>query len=215
MIKITVDNNEIETEENLSILQACLNNGIYIPNLCYMSDMKEPPGACRLCFVEVKGFSQPVPSCTVKVKEGMIVKTDTEQVKTLQRTAFELLLSVHSVDCKNCPAHGKCELQRIAKFLHFGLKLKKLDAIERDIKRDDSHPYLDYHPDKCVLCGKCVFVCQRENGRPLLAFAGRGLDTVISFFGSEEDAKNRCKNCSLCADICPVGAITKKRIVAA
>jgi len=81
MIKITVDNNEIETEENLSILQACLNNGIYIPNLCYMSDMKEPPGACRLCFVEVEGFSQPVPSCTVKVKEGMIVKTDTEQVK--------------------------------------------------------------------------------------------------------------------------------------
>ncbi len=211
MIKITVDNNEIETEEGLSVLQACLNNGIYIPNLCYMSEMKDPPGACRLCFVEIDGYSQPVTSCTVKVKGGMVIKTDTEHIKKLQRTAFELLLSVHNVDCKNCPANGKCELQRIAKFLHFGLRLKKLEAIDRETKAEDSHPFLEYRPDKCVLCGKCVFVCNSKNGRPLLAFAGRGLDTVISFFGHDEETGDTCKNCNACVNICPVGAITKKQ----
>lgn len=211
MIRITVDNNIIETEEEISVLQACLNNGIYIPNLCYMSEMKDPPGACRLCFVEIDGYSRPVTSCTVKVKEGMVVETDTEHIKKLQKTAFELLLSVHNVDCKNCPANGKCELQRIAKSLHFGLKLKNLEAIDREAKTEDNHPFLEYHPDKCVLCGKCVFVCKRKNERPLLAFAGRGLDTIISFFGSDEDIRDTCKDCNLCVDICPVGAITKKQ----
>jgi len=210
MIKITVDSNEIETEEELSVLQACLNNGIYIPNLCYMSEMKDPPGACRLCLVEIDGYSQPVTSCTVKVKQGMVIKTDTEHIKKLQRTAFELLLSVHNVDCKNCSANGKCELQRIAKFLHFGLKLKNLKAIDREAKIEDNHPFLEYHPDKCVLCGKCVFVCKRKNGEPLLAFAGRGLDTIISFFGNDEKTRDTCKNCNLCVDVCPVGAIIRK-----
>ena len=211
MIRITVDNNVIETEEKTSVLQACLNNGIYIPNLCYISEMKDPPGACRLCFVEIDGYSQPVTSCTVKVKEGMVIKTDTEHIKKLQRTAFELLLSVHNVDCKNCPANGKCELQRIAKFLHSGLKLKNLEAIDREVKTEDNHPFLEYQPDKCVLCGKCVFVCKRKNKNPLLAFAGRGLNTIISFFGSNEDASDICKDCYLCVDICPVGAITRKQ----
>lgn len=210
MVKLVVDNKEIESEDGVTVLQACLDNKIYIPNLCYLKKMDNPPGSCRLCFVEIEGYNQPITSCTVKVKEGMVVRTDTEYIRRLQRAAFELLLSVHHIDCKNCPANRKCELQRIAKFLHFGLKLKRLEQLERDVKVDQDHPCLEYVPYRCVLCGKCVFVCQKKNGKAMLSFAKRGLDTVISFFGEEDKARTICKECYACAEICPVAALIKK-----
>jgi len=172
--------------------------------------MDNPPGSCRLCLVEIDGHSQPITSCTVTVKEGMVIRTDTERVRRLQRTAFELLLSVHRVDCKNCPANRKCELQRIAKFLHFGLKLERLDQLERETTVVQDHPCLEYVPTRCVLCGKCVFVCQKKNGQAVLSFAKRGLDTVISFFGEEDKATATCEECYACAEICPVAALLMK-----
>ncbi len=210
MVKLIVDNKEIETEDEVTVLQACLDNKIYIPNLCYLKEMDNPPGSCRLCFVEIKGYNQPITSCTVKVKEGMEVRTNTEHVRRLQRTAFEFLLSVHHVDCKNCPANKKCELQRIAKFLHFGLKLKKLEQLEREEGVEQDHPFMEYVSNRCVLCGKCVFVCQKKNGKAMLSFAKRGLDTVISFFGEEDKAKTTCKECYACVEICPVAALIRK-----
>jgi bidirectional [NiFe] hydrogenase diaphorase subunit len=207
MVKFVVDNKEIETEEGITVLQACLDNEIYIPNLCYIKDMENPPGSCRLCFVEIKGYNQPITSC----KEGMVVSTNTEHIKRLQRTAFELLLSVHHVDCKNCPANRKCELQRIAKFLHFGLKLKRLEHLDREAKAEQNHPCLEYVPNRCVLCGKCVFVCKKKNGQAMLSFAKRGLDTVISFFGEDDNSRVSCEECYACAEICPVGALTIKK----
>ncbi|MBW2003265.1 MAG: (2Fe-2S)-binding protein [Deltaproteobacteria bacterium] len=210
MVKLLVDNKEIETEEGNNVLQACLDNDIYIPNLCYLKEMDNPPGSCRLCFVEIEGYNQPITSCTVKVKEGMEVSTNTEHVRKLQRTAFELLLSIHSVDCKNCPANKKCELQRIAKFLHFGLKLKRLEQLDREEKVEQKHPFLEYVPDRCVLCGKCVFVCKKKNGQPMLSFAKKGFDTVISFFGEEDKARATCEECYACVEICPVAALIIK-----
>lgn len=210
MVNFRVNDKQIQADNGITVLQACLDNGIYIPNLCYIKDMDNPPASCRLCFVEIDGYSQPVTSCTTLVTDGMTVRTDTEVLKRIQKTAFELLLSTHNVDCKNCPANRKCELQRIAKYLHFGLKVKRLEQLERDVKIEYDHPFLTYHPDKCVLCGKCVYVCRNKNGTSMLAFAKRGLDTVISFFGDEDGAVQTCENCQLCIDICPVGAITKK-----
>ena len=210
MIKLIVDNNEIEVEEGMTVLQACLDNEIYIPNLCYLKEMDNPPGSCRLCFVEIDGYNQPLTSCTVKVEEGMVVRTNTEHIRKLQRTAFELLLSVHHVDCKNCPVNRKCELQRIAKFLHFGLKLKRLEPLDRERKVEGDHPFLEYVPNRCVLCGRCVFVCKKKNGQAMLSFAKRGFDTVISFFGEDNSAKVSCEECYACAEICPVGALLIK-----
>jgi bidirectional [NiFe] hydrogenase diaphorase subunit len=210
MAKLIVDGSEIEAQDGVTLLQACLDNGIYIPNLCYLKEMEEPPGSCRLCFVEVEGYRQPVNSCRVRIWEGMVVKTDTERVRRLQKTAFELLLSVHHVDCKNCPANRRCELQRIAKHLHFGLKLKRLEKLERDVRIEEDHPYLLYVPDRCVLCGRCVFVCSEKNGQPMLSFAQRGLDTVISFFGQEDKAMDICEQCFACVEVCPVAALLAK-----
>jgi bidirectional [NiFe] hydrogenase diaphorase subunit len=210
MVKLVVDDKEIETEEGNTVLQACLDNDIYIPNLCYLKEMDKPPGSCRLCFVEIEGYTQPVTSCTEKAREGMIVMTNTEHVRRLQKTAFELLLSVHHVDCRHCPANKKCELQRISKLLHFGLKTKRVEQLERDVKQEQGHPLIEYYPYRCVLCGKCVFVCKQKNGYPLLSFAKRGLDTTVSFFGEEDMAIDRCTNCYACVDICPVSALVMK-----
>jgi bidirectional [NiFe] hydrogenase diaphorase subunit len=207
MATLIVDGMEIEAQEGATLLQACLDNGIYIPNLCYLKEMEDPPSSCRLCFVEIEGYRQPVTSCRVEIQEGMVVKTDTEHVRRLQRTAFELLLSVHHIDCKNCEANRRCELQKIAKHLHFGLKLKRLEKLERDVRTQEYHPCLQYVPDRCVLCARCVFVCREKNGQPMLSFARRGLDTVISFFGQEDKAIDICRQCYACVEVCPVAAL--------
>ena len=210
MVKLIVDNKEIQADEGATLLHACLESGIYIPNLCHMEGMEDTPASCRLCFVEIDGETGPVTSCTVTVREGMTVRTDSPSVRGLQRTAFQLLMSVHQVDCKNCPANKKCELQRIAKFLKVSLKSKRLEQFLKEPVIDQDHPFLDYFPNRCVLCGKCIFVCKKDQGRPFLTFAKRGLNTVISFYGEKDMPNLPCERCLACVEICPVSAITLK-----
>jgi bidirectional [NiFe] hydrogenase diaphorase subunit len=207
MPKILVDDTEIEAEEGSTLLQACLNNDIYIPNLCYIEGMKYPSSLCRMCFVEIKGQDQPVAACVVTVRENMVVTTDTEAVRRLQRSALRLLLSVHRIDCKNCQANKKCELQRIAKFLKVGLKPKKLEQYLKEPEIVQEHPCLDYYPNRCVLCGKCFYACRKQHGQSALTFAKRGFETIVSFYGQDDESKLECEDCTVCADICPVGAL--------
>lgn len=210
MLKILVDDKEIEVKEGTTLLQACLDNDKYIPNLCYLESMDDPSASCRMCFVEIEGDEKPITSCTVQVREDMVVKTDTLAVRQLQRTALRLLLSVHHVDCKNCQANKKCELQRIAKFLKVGLKPKKLERYLKEIEIDRNHPFLDYYPNRCVLCGKCVHVCRKQHGQSGLTFAKRGFDTIISSYGEKDVSSLACEKCDICIAICPVGALIPK-----
>ncbi len=207
MLKLLVDKKEIKVKAGTTLLQACLDNGIYIPNLCFLKDMKNPPASCRMCFVEIEGESRPVTSCNIEAADGMVVKTDTAAVRKLQRTAFELLLSVHHVDCLQCPANKKCDLQHIAKFMKIGLKPKRLDHYLKDTEIEQSHPCLDYYPNRCILCGKCIHVCRREGDQAFISFAKKGFDTVISFYGEDEKLLQPCESCIACVDICPVGAL--------
>ena len=211
MLKILVDDKEIEVKEGTTLLQACLDNDKYIPNLCYLESMDDPSASCRMCFVEIEGEEKPITSCTVQVRKDMVVKTDTRAVRQLQRTALRLLLSVHHVDCKNCQANKKCELQRIAKFLKVGLKPKKLERYLKEIEIDRNHPFLDYYPNRCVLCGKCYYVCRKDHEQSVLTFAKRGIHTVISFYGQEDLADLSCEECQACVDICPVGALILRK----
>jgi len=210
MVKLIVNKQELQVDEGKTLLQACLDNGIYIPNLCHIHGTDNPSASCRLCFVEIEGEDKPISSCTVKAKDGIIVKTDTPSVRRLQRTAFKLLMSVHRVDCGHCPANKKCELQRIAKFLKVSLKPKGLEQRLKEPELDEDHPFLNYYPNRCVLCGKCVIVCKDQHGRALLTFAKRGLDTVVSSYGEKDVSTLSCDTCLACIQICPVSAITSK-----
>lgn len=205
-----VDNREIQVEKGANLLKTCLDHEIYIPNLCYMDMLAHPPASCRLCFVEIEGHHQPVPSCQMAVVENMVVKTDTPAVRRLQRTALELLLSVHHVDCGHCPANKKCELQKIARFLKVGLKPKRLECFLKNQETMDDHPFLNHHPNRCVLCGKCIQVCRDAHGTPLMDFADRGFKTLIRFYGEQGANSVPCEECQRCVNICPVGALTLK-----
>jgi len=208
MIKLVVDHKELEIEEGANLLEACLCHGIYVPNLCYLEGMEHPDASCRLCFVEIDG--KPVPACTIRISSPMVVKTDTPAVRTLQRSALRLLLSVHEVDCARCPANKKCALQNIAKFLGIGLKPKGLEQFLKEPGLVEDHPFINYYANRCVLCGRCVRVCRTKEGLPQMNFAKRGFDTVISFYGVNKEAMTTCDDCRTCVGVCPVGAIIFK-----
>jgi bidirectional [NiFe] hydrogenase diaphorase subunit len=211
-VKFVADGKEIEVQEGTSLLKACLDNEIYIPNLCYLESLENPPASCRLCFVEIEGQETPVTSCNTEVIDGMVVKTDTPPVRRLQRTALELLMSVHHVDCAHCPANKKCDLQQIARFLKISLKPKRLDHSLKEPDIYEDHPVLNYYPNRCVLCGRCIHTCLAKNGQSLIAFAKRGFSTLISFYGDKFQPDLACEECLACIDICPVSAITTKTV---
>jgi bidirectional [NiFe] hydrogenase diaphorase subunit len=210
MIKLNVDEREIWVEEGLTLLEACLENDIYVPNLCFLEGgAKHPQASCRLCFVEIQGARQPVTSCTVAVREGMCVRTGTPAVRDLQRSALKLLLSMHRVECARCPANRKCALQQMAAFLRVGLKVPSLPDLEA-LTVEVGHPDFDYHPYRCVLCGRCVLACERRNGRPLLTFAERGLRTRVVSLWDPNSLSSPCQACRACINVCPVAALTPK-----
>jgi NADH dehydrogenase/NADH:ubiquinone oxidoreductase subunit G len=210
MIKLNVDGKQIEVGEGQSLLQACLDNGIFIPNLCFLKEMEDPPAACRLCFVEIEGEEKPVTSCKVTVREGMVVKTDSEKVKEMQRTVFQLLFSAHHMDCKNCLSRKTCQLQRIAKHLGVKLKAKKLTELGRDLSIQPIHPCFELLPARCILCQKCLYVCEKHHEKPLLKVFRKGFDTVIGYSGEGDASNLPCHECRACVEICPVSAILPK-----
>lgn len=212
MIPLTVDGRSIQAPEGSSVLSACLAADIFIPHLCWLESdtTANAPAACRLCFVEIDGFSEPVTACTVAVENGMTVHTDTNTVRRLQKTALKLLLSIHKVDCKHCPANKACSLQDIAKFLGVGLGCKPFERVLKEPEVDTRHPAFEYYPNRCVLCGLCVRTCRDRNEQSLLSFAGRGFDTVVGYFSANSEMAEACLSCRACLEVCPTGALVEK-----
>ena len=206
-VTLTIDDKIIQAPEGESLLWAALDNGIYLPNLCAIRELNEPPASCRLCFVEVEGESEPVTACTERVREGMVVHTRGKSALRLARTAAELLLSNHPVDCGHCLKSGNCELQRIAKHLGIKLRTKRFRKLERNLPIDESSPLFIYDPNKCVLCGKCVWVCREKLGIGAIGFARRGYKRIVSTFGDRPLGESTCTQCGECVKICPVGAL--------
>lgn len=206
-VSIQVDDRTLHVQKGMSLLQACLENGIYIPNLCYLESAPQRHASCRMCFVAVEGCDTPVTACTLTVKQGLVVRTDTPEVRELQRAGLKMLLSTHEIDCKHCPANRRCALQEMARFLKTGLTSKPL---ARHLKKADPTVLFDrvvYYPNRCVLCGRCVQVCRMTHAQPLLTFAGRGMNTIISAYGVADKDWEGCRQCHACVLACPVGAL--------
>jgi formate dehydrogenase major subunit/NADH-quinone oxidoreductase subunit G len=210
-VQIFIDGKEIECFEGETLLWVALEHGIYIPNLCAMRERAEAYGACRLCFVEVEGEGLPVPSCTLKVKEGMMVDTKGAKALRLARTAFELILSNHPVDCAHCLKTGSCELQKMAKHLGVKLNTKRFKKFLRNLPIDETSPVFIYDPNKCVLCGKCVWLCQEKLGTRAIGFAYRGFQRWVTTFDDEPIGLSECRDRIELAEICPVGAFVARK----
>ncbi len=208
-VSLTIDGKKITASEGENLLWVALDNGIYIPNLCALRDKPEPVAACRLCFVEVEDKEQPVTACTETVVDGVVVNTRGAKALRLARTAFELLMASHPVDCAYCPANHSCELQVIAHHLGVKLKSKRFRKLLRELPIDYSNPLFIYDPNKCVLCGRCLWVC-RQQGIGVLGFAHRGFERVVTTFGDEPMAEAKCQECEECITVCPAGALVFK-----
>ena len=206
-LTLTIDGKEVTASEGQSVLKAALDNGIYIPNLCAIEELLRPAASCRLCFVEIEGKPNPVTACTEPVAEGMVINTTGAAAQQLARTALELLLASHPVDCGNCAANGNCELQRASKHLQVKLKTKRFRKLLKELPIDESSPVFVYDPNKCVMCGKCVWKC-RELGIGAIGFAHRGFERRVTAFGDQPIGQSKCNQCLECVDICPVGALT-------
>ncbi|GAB4256275.1 2Fe-2S iron-sulfur cluster-binding protein [Thermincola ferriacetica] len=207
-VTITIDDKQISVTEGEKLLWAALENGIYIPHLCGVKEAERPEASCRLCFVEVEGIPNPVTSCTLPVKEGMVVRTRSPRVDRLVRTGFELLLSNHRLGCAKCAKNGKCALQKMAKERGLKLKLTRLRSLVKETPVDDSPQSFSFDPSRCVLCGQCVWVDRNKVKVGAIGFIKRGMDRKVSTFGEVKLAESRCTQCGECVKVCPVGALT-------
>ena len=205
-IQISIDGKKVKCLEGETLLWVALDHGIYISHLCMAREMTEPYGACRLCYVEVEGNDWPVTACTTKAEEGLVVHTKGTTSLRLARTALELLLSNHPVDCAHCLKSGSCELQKVAKSLGVKLNTKRFRKFLKDLPIDETSPVFIYDPNKCVLCGKCVWYCQKQIGLGAIGFAYRGFQRWVTTFDNEPVGLSECRERIELVKICPVGA---------
>jgi len=207
MPTLLVDDIPVEVPEGTTILEAARRVGVRIPTLCSLEGL-QAIGACRVCLVEVEGAKTLVPSCVTPVSDGMKVKTNSRRVREARRTVVELLLSDHDGDCQTCERNDDCELQALAREL--GIKeVRYRGETSRKIV-DDSTPALVRDTAKCILCRRCVTVCNEVQGVGALFPQGRGFESVIGpAFCTDLDTVV-CVQCGQCAAVCPVGAISEK-----
>lgn len=206
-VSIKVDGQKITARQGMTVLEAALGAGIYIPNLCADPDLRAY-GACRLCVVEIDGMRGLPACCTVPVAEGMAVRTETPLVQMTRRAIVELLLADHPDNCINCVKNNRCALQRVAAYV--GVRENRYPKTARVLPVDDSSPFFTYDPNKCVLCGKCVRVCDEIQGLGNITWVNRGYATRVGTFMDRPIAQSLCESCGQCESKCPVGALTAK-----
>lgn len=211
LVTVKINNKQYKAKEGELLLKFCEANGISIPHLCYEEDLTSE-GACRLCLVRVKGVRELVPSCCVKITEGMDVITEDDELNHCRKVILELLLSRGEHNCLYCAKGnpciaGSCELQGLIR--KFGIEESRFD-IEEPKKVDQSSPMLEYDPNKCILCGRCVRACEEIAGQNNLGFINRGSQTVVAAGTNKEFDQSACVTCLACVFACPTGAITEK-----
>jgi formate dehydrogenase major subunit len=208
MIHISINNIEMDVAEGTTILEAARNAEIHIPTLCYLEDINEI-GSCRLCVVEVEGHNHLYPACKAKVKEGMVIHTDTEKVRLSREFMLQLILSSHKVRCISCSKSGNCELQKLAREFHLPIENPYKTRIP-NLKAKTENPFLTYYPELCIGCQRCVSTCARRSGNGVLKTARIGTRTVIDAPFGPDWKETECELCGNCARVCPTGALTTK-----
>jgi NADP-reducing hydrogenase subunit HndD len=206
MITFQMDNRTVEANEGETLLTVLRREGVHVPTLCYMEGLP-PSGACRMCLVEVEGAPTLVPSCSYPAAQGMKVKTQSPKVLAARRMIVELLLANHPDDCLYCNRNGKCELQTLAQSM--GIRQRRFRGQKNEREMDVSSPSIIRDPEKCVLCGKCVRVCEEIQGVSAIDFNGRGSKAFIGTAFDTGLNLSSCVNCGQCILVCPTGALSE------
>ncbi len=207
MFEIEVNGRTIQAEPGETILNALKRAGIYVPTLCHLSDLF-PSGACRICSVEVEGYPTLIPSCAYPVQEGMKIHTNSPRAVLARKTIIELLLANHPDDCLYCVRNGNCELQRLAAL--YGVRERRFPAGHDFKPLDVSSPAIVRDQNKCILCGKCVRVCEEIMGVSAIDFIHRGSKTIIGPAFEESINVSSCIFCGQCLLVCPTGALREQ-----
>jgi predicted molibdopterin-dependent oxidoreductase YjgC len=205
MAKVTIDGKTVEVPAEATILDAAKLAGVSIPTLCHHPKLT-PFGGCRLCIVEVKGIPRPVTSCTTPVGDGMEVTTSTPMIEELRKTVLELILSDHPNDCMVCEQAGNCALQELA--YDYGIRENPFAGERRTYEKKDGNPFIERDLEKCIMCGRCVKVCDEIQGVEAIDFGYRGFSAKIC---PPYDADLNCEFCGQCVSVCPTGALTGKQ----
>lgn len=209
-IELTINDQTVTADEGQTLLMTAGAIGVRIPTLCHDIRLK-PYGACRVCIVEIEGNDVLQPSCITKIENGMIVHTDSERVRNARKAVIELLLSNHPTDCMTCDACGNCGLQNLAH--EYGVRESRVfEEPTKGIKEDRNY-VIQFDKDKCILCGRCVRICNEVQQTEAIDFIGRGFDTTIGPAFSDSLLDSSCVLCGQCVSSCPVGALTEKQAV--
>lgn len=206
-MNIIINGIQYGVEENTTVLHACRKVGIEIPTLCH-DERLSPSAACRLCLVEIEGVRNLSTSCSVKVREDMVVNTHSEKVMKARRAVLDLLVSNHPLDCLNCDKSGQCKLQDYS--YEYGILEGSFKGAKRDPRIDSSNPFYTYDASKCILCGLCVRVCSELQGSTAIGLEDRGFDTIVTTPFNQGLINSKCVSCGNCVSVCPVGALTPK-----
>ncbi|ADL51982.1 NADH-dependent [FeFe] hydrogenase, group A6 [Clostridium cellulovorans] len=209
LIQLTINGRKVEVETGTTILEAAKKLNIEIPTLCHLKlqDGKHVSctSSCRVCSVEVEGKKNLVAACSTPVAPYMVVKTNTQKVANARKTLVELLLSDHPQDCLKCQKNLKCELQKIASDLN--IRQIRYEGERTKTPTDFSSVSITRDVDKCILCRRCVSVCNNIQTIGVLSPVFRGFETIISTAFMEPLAETNCTNCGQCVAVCPTGAL--------
>ena len=207
-ILLTIDGRELDAKPGQTILEVAKEAGIYIPTLCYYPGTTNV-GACRVCVVEVEGARTLVASCCMPVNPGMVVKTDTERVLDARRLVVELLWASGDHNCLTCESNGNCELQDLVYRLKIEEPRFKIEPPGYEI--EDTNSMIQKDMNKCILCGRCVRVCNEIQVNEILDFSMRGSHARVGPAFDADYIDSECYFCGECVDVCPVGALTFKQ----
>ena len=206
MLNVTVNGIAVSVPKGSTILEAARKAGVEIPTLCYMKEKNEI-GACRICVVEATGARGLVTACVYPVTEGMAISTNTAKVREARKTTLELILSTHDKNCLSCSRSTNCELQKLC--LEYGVDSAAFDGFKPVYELDYSTPHLVRDNNKCILCRRCVAVCEEQHVA-VIGANNRGIDTCIGQAFDLPLGNTPCISCGQCTAVCPTGALVER-----
>jgi bidirectional [NiFe] hydrogenase diaphorase subunit len=208
VVTLRIDDRDVSAREDETIIEVAREHQIPIPSLCYLEGLSVW-GACRLCVVEVEGANRLFPACATRVAEGMRVYTNTEKLQRYRRTIVELLFAERNHVCSVCVSNGHCELQTLAQ--KCGVDHVRVPYRGARYEVDSSHDLFRVDHNRCVLCTRCVRVCDEIEGAHTWDVMGRGTDClVITDLARPWGESNSCTSCGKCVQVCPTGALVRQ-----